>query len=239
VVPVPRSDWNAAPARSPLVLRNPQGLVVHWNGPAMGEVTHARCPEVVRSIQRFHMGAERRWADIAYNFLICRHGTVFEGRGWGRRSAANGTNEGNSWGHAVMVMVGAGESIPAAVYVALTRLHEDHRRLFGRSLLRTHSTFKATGCPGPVLAAWVARNPNPQSIVEPPPPTTFQPPPSQEDDDLTPAQDKMLREIHAALEAGKEVTFPRRVRLSIRALGRAAGVKTAVNGKTDGTEVIT
>jgi N-acetylmuramoyl-L-alanine amidase len=30
------------------------------------------------------------WNDIAYNFLVCKHGYVFVGRGWNVRSAATG-----------------------------------------------------------------------------------------------------------------------------------------------------
>lgn len=121
---------------------------------------HKSCPGAVRNIQRFHQQT-RGWADIAYNFLICPHGVVFVGRGWGRRSAANGTNAGNTWGHAVMVMVGTGETIGPAVFGSLATLHLEHRRLYGRSLLRTHRSFKSTDCPGPTLTGWVTLNPNP------------------------------------------------------------------------------
>jgi hypothetical protein len=35
------------------------------------------------------------WADIAYSFVLCKHGYVFVGRGWGIRTAATG--EANSY----------------------------------------------------------------------------------------------------------------------------------------------
>jgi hypothetical protein len=185
---------------------------------------HNLCPARVRNIRAFHIGPERRWLDVAYSFLICPHGTIYEGRGWGRRTAANGTNVGNSWGHAVMVMVGEGETIPAPVYEALTALHLEHRRVYGQSELKAHSDFKATGCPGPVLSAWVARNPNP----------TVRPPrPSQEDDDLTPEQAKKLDEIHASLAGRNYADDLRRIRMSLRAIGKKLGIRVNLNGSDD------
>jgi hypothetical protein len=187
---VSRSGWGAAPPRSVTSLNPSSGLAVHWNGPPMRLTSHSSCAGAVKGIQAFHMGPQRKWADIAYNFISCPHGTIYEGRGWGRRSAANGTNVGNSWGHAVMVMVGEGETVAPAVYGALGRLNVEHRRRYGRSSLRTHGSFKSTACPGPTLSRWVRENPNPG--------TTTSSSVLKENDTMTPAQENRLLQAIAA-----------------------------------------
>lgn len=227
---VTRSQWGARPPRSTTSLSKPQGLAVHWNGPPMGLTTHGKCPGAVKSIQRFHMDT-RKWADVAYNFLICPHGVIFEGRGWGRRSAANGTNVGNSWGHAAMVMVGERESVPSAVYAALGRLNAEHRRRYGRSQLRPHSSFKSTVCPGPVLTDWVRQNPNPAA------PTTYKP--ASEEDIVASINDlkKALRDERAAgAEAAARATLSfvdHRTEQSIQTLVRRAAVLSGTSADAD------
>ena len=43
----------------------------------------------LRSVQRTHQAGE--FNDIAYNFGVCPHGSVYELRGWNRQTGANGT----------------------------------------------------------------------------------------------------------------------------------------------------
>lgn len=90
---VTRSQWGASPARATTRLdkRGVVELVYHYSAADADEqADHANCARRVKGIQTFHMGPAREWSDIAYNFLVCKHGTVFEGRGWDIRSAATG-----------------------------------------------------------------------------------------------------------------------------------------------------
>lgn len=82
----------------------------HWNGPTLtvsGEKTweHEKCFALVRGTQNFHMDG-RGWSDIAYNFIVCPHSVIFEGRGLDVVNAGNGTKDGNRTSHAVMCLAG-------------------------------------------------------------------------------------------------------------------------------------
>lgn len=98
---------DAAPRDSPLTsksgIRTGNVALHHSGSPTEAKANHGDYAGVVRAIQRYRMDT-RGWADIAYNFLVCPHGVVYEGRGFGVRSAANGTNAGNTNYHAVCVL---------------------------------------------------------------------------------------------------------------------------------------
>ena len=91
---VTRQEWGARPARHsvPLAATAIRELVFHYSGMDADEQSdHANCASRVRGIQRFHMDdPERQWSDIAYSWVVCKHGYVFEGRGWNVRTAATG-----------------------------------------------------------------------------------------------------------------------------------------------------
>jgi hypothetical protein len=148
---VTRAQWGARPRKgNPTPLR-PTGATAHWEGPHMGTFPHASCPAKVRGIQAFHMDA-RGWSDIAYNAVVCPHGYVFEGRGRGVRSAANGTNVGNDADGAVCYLGGEGDPFTpegaAAMADALHWLSPGGQR-------HAHRDWKPTTCPGDTIAAWV------------------------------------------------------------------------------------
>lgn len=69
---------------------------VHYSAADADEQSdHANCARRVKGIQDFHQNT-RGWNDIAYNFLFCKHGYVFEGRGWDVHSAATGNDNSHS-----------------------------------------------------------------------------------------------------------------------------------------------
>jgi N-acetylmuramoyl-L-alanine amidase len=110
-------------------------------------------------MQRFHMEA-RGWLDIAYNHIFCRHGFVFVGRGFGARSAANGTNAANDRYFAICFLgddsVGRADVTPEA-RLALRQLIAEYRRRYPRARqVRPHSDFVATVCPGNELRALIS-----------------------------------------------------------------------------------
>lgn len=150
VLLIKRSEWGARKPRS--VSKLTSNLVTsHWEGPEMGTFPHSSCAAKVRGIQAFHMDS-RGWSDIAYNALPCPHGYVFEGRGRGVRSAANGTTAGNSGAYAVCYLGGQNDPF--------TDLGQNAMKAAGdwltniRSGRNCHRDWKSTQCPGDTICTW-------------------------------------------------------------------------------------
>lgn len=178
---VTRAEWGAQPPKEPL---NPMptagGVKVHWIG---GEYTtpadHAQCAAEVRSIQQEHMSDPvQGWIDIAYNLLICQHGPVFEGRGPGIESGANGDQPLNHADYAVCAIVGTHEPMTPELLngigdaINLLRANGAGPEVLG------HRDGYNTDCPGDALYAlvhsgrWAAQQdpaPAPQPAPTPPP----------------------------------------------------------------------
>lgn len=158
---ITRSEWGAWPARcsSPLNRDRLHGLAVHYSGMDADErADHANCASRVRGIQRFHMET-RKWCDIAYSYVFCKHGFVFEGRGPRLRTAAQGTNFGNDRFLAACFL---GDDTPvrddvtpegrlalAQLRVHLLDLHPYADQTF------PHSHFTQTACPGDDLRNYI------------------------------------------------------------------------------------
>ncbi|MDQ3859336.1 MAG: N-acetylmuramoyl-L-alanine amidase [Actinomycetota bacterium] len=149
---VSRRRWGARPprCRDPLPAARVRGLAVHYSASNGDErASHEKCAARVRAIQRFHQ-EERGFCDIAYSFVFCKHGFVFVGRGWGVRTAAQGTNFGNDHYHAACFLgddTAGRDDVTRRGRQALAQLVLASRRRFGDEV-RPHSSFKATGCPG-------------------------------------------------------------------------------------------
>ena len=149
---ISRAEWGAvAPKGARNKLGSVMGVAVHWEAAAPPK-NHDQCAGAVKQIQEFHMGPSRKWSDIAYNYLACDHGFLFEGRGKGIGSAANGTDFGNQHFYAVCWLGGPGHE-PADA--ALGAIADARRMLSPDGQVFPHSHFFATACPGPKLAAWV------------------------------------------------------------------------------------
>jgi hypothetical protein len=119
---------------------------------------HANCSPRVRGMQRYHM-EENGWLDVAYNHILCGHGHVFVGRGFGARSAANGTKDANDRYFAICFLgddsAGRADVTPEGRRT-LTRLIAEYGRRYPRALeVRPHSDFYATACPGDELRALI------------------------------------------------------------------------------------
>lgn len=155
---VTRAEWHASPRVSP-ASRNihPEkgGVAIHWGGDRLGTVAHAECVNIVRSYQRFHIRS-RGWADIAYTYLVCQHGKVFEGRGPGRRTAANGTTRANDAWYAVCALMGKGDKATPELLAALRGAVEHLWDMGARSRVSGHRDHWATDCPGPELYGWLS-----------------------------------------------------------------------------------
>lgn len=149
---VSRAGWGA---RAPSGGRNeigahPKGSAIHWNGPGMGLGSHSECTPAVQGIQRFHMDSNG-WSDIAYNLLVCPHDYVYEGRGQGVGSAANGSTQANADWYAVMALVGEGDSQPAGLYDGVAYAANMVRGWGAGSSVCGHRDLYGTECPGDAL----------------------------------------------------------------------------------------
>jgi hypothetical protein len=138
-----------------------RGVAVHYTGMNADEQRlHAHCAGRIRAIQAYHMD-EQDWLDIAYNHVFCRHGAVFAGRGFGARSAANGTAEANDAYFAICFLgddsAGRADVTPEALRALTPLIREYRRRYRGARRVRPHSDFAATACPGDELRGLIAK----------------------------------------------------------------------------------
>lgn len=147
---VSRAQWGArAPRKGNSLSPRPKGVAVHWNGPKMGSRDHSKCAAAVRGIQSFHMHT-RGWADIAYSYLVCEHGYVFEGRGLYVGSAANGSTQANLDYYAVMALVGEGDKVTEALLDGIADAVAVCRQRAGNEVCGHRDRF-GTECPGDEL----------------------------------------------------------------------------------------
>ncbi len=138
----------------------------------MGVFSHATCAGRVKSIQNYHMDTQG-WADIAYNFLVCPHGYVFEGRGVGKRSAANGDTPSNSASYAICYLSGEGDAFTDE---AKTAINEVALLLVPAGpLWKRHRDWVATACPGNEISSWVAAGHPAPAVPAPPVPAPPKP----------------------------------------------------------------
>ena len=154
---ITRADWGAAaPRGTGNPLGKPKGVAVHWEGPAMGTRPHDECAAKVRGIQAFHQDA-RGWSDIAYNFIVCEHGGVFEGRGVNRGSAANGSTQANLDYHAICAMVGEGDAQPQPLLDGIKEARQICLDAGVGTAVVGHRDLYQTACPGDSLYAEVRK----------------------------------------------------------------------------------
>lgn len=180
-------------SRAQLLLRKPRnistnvyplkgGLAVHYGGDGSAPENHEDCEKRWRSWQNFHMDI-RGWADIAYNFGFCNHGYVLAGRGYGVRSAAQGTNDGNDRFLAACWVGGANSTPSPNAYNALQELIVEVRELGAGLEVKPHIYFHSTACPGKQLKLFtlgvdgrptkiIPPAPTKQPVKEQPKPTT-------------------------------------------------------------------
>jgi hypothetical protein len=156
---VSRSAWGAKLAKSVTVLppRLVDGIVYHYTGSDSDEqADHANCAGRVRGIQRYHMET-KGWSDIAYSFVTCKHGYIFEGRGLERMSAATfGHNDhtlaicflgDDSINRDDVTVAGRQGIVACSRYIRSKRLNA--RKIWG------HRDLVATSCPGNELYGYI------------------------------------------------------------------------------------
>lgn len=184
-------SYNVDPAKG--------GVAVHWGGDGNAPSDHKKCEERWRSWQNFHMD-DRGWNDIAYSFGFCNHGYVLAGRGYGVRTAANGTEYGNDY-YMAAVFVGGndGPNANEDAFDALEWIIAECRRLGAGRHVLPHNYFKSTDCPGDYIESKLSRYHNKNvSFPDVPPSTAVDVP--KETDML--AKDKITFNSSAAVLRG-------------------------------------
>jgi peptidoglycan hydrolase-like protein with peptidoglycan-binding domain len=152
---VDRATWKAAPPRRAPHRPNPAGIrlfIVHHTTP--DELNIPNPLQAVQSIQRFHQNT-RGWNDIAYNFLVDRFGTLYEGRGWG---IAGGHTNGYNTVSIGVAFLGDGDEVlrhaTPALHTIRALADEADTRLGRRLARHAHRNFGTTHCAGNYLSDW-------------------------------------------------------------------------------------
>jgi hypothetical protein len=158
----PRSAWGAVPPdRRTLVKPSDlEGVTVHWFGSPKAAASHAGCDDLLRGVQKGHMapgglGVPDGGSDIGYNHAVCPHGTVYELRGFGVKTGANGTAEGNAKHCAIVYMAGVGDPFTEAGKVGLNFLISEWRKRGAGTAVSPHARWTGSSCPGPDILAWL------------------------------------------------------------------------------------
>lgn len=160
---ISRDSWGAKPNKTKFSkLGEVKGLVIHWSAYPVAVGNQAEMDQC-KKIQRLHQ-EDRGWNDVAYNFLVGDTGQIYEGRGFGNRSAAQGGNsrqEINYNNKHYVAVCWLGGSKPtdqpsAEARAAISWLYE---QVGGE--LRPHSSFKQTDCPGDAWRQWIIEKNNP------------------------------------------------------------------------------
>lgn len=161
---VNRSGWGALKPKGSLstnITPNGGGVAIHYVG-GKGKLTpssHKKCANIVKSIQTGHLNNKAEgYIDIAYNFLVCTHGYVYEGRGLHRRSGANGTTAGNQFYYAVCALVNEADDISPELIQGLKDICH-YLRTKGKAGNKVigHKNLISTSCPGTKLSKYVSK----------------------------------------------------------------------------------
>lgn len=154
---VTRKELGWGPSAAPH-LPSAKGVKIHYEGGPVKPVDHSQCAGQWKAIRNAHLSNTREhYSDVAYNLAVCNHGYVFEGRGIGRQTGANGNQTLNKGHYAILWMGGtAGVTIPSADAVEGIKEAIQYLRAHGAGKeIKGHRDGYATACPGNALYALV------------------------------------------------------------------------------------
>lgn len=168
---VSRSDlgWPASAAPEQLTTK---GVKIHYEGTKVSCETHSDCVALVKAIRKSHLAnTKENYSDIAYNLLVCKHGSVFEGRGKRKRTGANGDQALNKAHYAVCGLLGVeGDTHPSEAMISGIKDAVAYLRGYGAGKeIKGHRDGHATACPGEALYALVKAGKLEPEVVVPKP----------------------------------------------------------------------
>lgn len=171
---ISRAQWGARAPRQRTRLAAPaRGVVRHYEGVTVSPYGHGGCAGRVRNIQAHHMD-RLGWDDIAYSFIVCRHGEVFEGRWAHVRTAANGTKEANASYYAGCILIGPDDELTPETKAGWLEGRNELRRITGAGPeTPPHSQMVATPCPGGPFRDWALDGPAPAPLPHSPQKSTL------------------------------------------------------------------
>lgn len=155
---VSRADWGAEPAESKTAWDPDDllGIGVHHFAIPRSASSPSGSDDLMRSVQRSHQAGE--FSDIAYNHCFDKFGQIFEGRGFGFQTGANG-NQAVNRTHAAICYMGNSDldGFPEAAQDAAGWLL---KQWFNRGTgldVEPHSDLspEGTACPGDRARTWV------------------------------------------------------------------------------------
>lgn len=153
---VPRSAWTTEPVGiNNLPMDKVLRITVHHTSEHDG-MEGLSDLEVIRRIERYHRGPEKRWAAIGYHYLVGKDSKIYEGRPVRFQGAHVSAKNENNLGISV---IGDGHThLPSPKQLsALKAFLDDQRERFSVTKDRVygHRELKPTICPGDMLMAWV------------------------------------------------------------------------------------
>ena len=154
---ISRDSWGAKPNKTKFSkLGEVKGLVIHWSAYPTAIGNQAEMDQC-KTIQRLHQ-VDRGWNDVAYNFLVGDTGQIYEGRGFGNRSAAQGGNSReeinyNNKHYVAVCWLGGSNPTDKPSDKAIKSIEWLYEQVGGE--LKPHSFFKQTDCPGDAWRQWI------------------------------------------------------------------------------------
>ncbi|MGB0954165.1 MAG: N-acetylmuramoyl-L-alanine amidase [Planctomycetota bacterium] len=171
-----RASWGASAAQCSPSYCNTTHVAMHHTASSSEyhSSSWAQCASNVLATQTYHMFT-RGWCDVGYNYLICPHGDIFEGRGGG--DDVRGAHDGYNCGSMGVAMMGYfhtphNQTLTPAMenaFVALTGWKCDQQGInpLGTSWyaglgaqeqnLYGHRDVSSTACPGDLAYAELPR----------------------------------------------------------------------------------
>lgn len=198
---VMRAQWGAKPSKQPGTAwqaGKPSGFTVHWEGADPAGGAHSQCSAAIRSIQAFHQSGE--YSDIAYNWVVCRHGQIFEGRGWSVQGAAQ--NAGNKERASICFMGGPNTPFGPEAKQAIRQLVFDlaPATAKGKAIGHRDEPSCSTACPGNTIEAWIKNGMGAPPVPAPPVPVPSRHPTVRQGA-RGPAVMELQRKLNACVQA--------------------------------------
>jgi len=135
-----------------------KGVKIHYEGTPVHITDHSQCASHWTNIRNSHLAnTAEGYVDVAYNFAVCLHGYVLEGRGLRHKTGANGNQTLNGDHYAVVAFLGDdGDTQPTQDMLNGLRDAIEYFQANGAGgEIKGHRDGYATSCPGDNLYSWI------------------------------------------------------------------------------------